>query len=256
MGADSALAVYEAFAPIYNEFNHANDYEMWLGRVLLPALRDHGLKEGGKALDVGCGTGRAFRPLLERGWDIHGCDLSPAMLEVAAEEGGEEVTLEVADMRELPEFGAFDLVLSLNDSVNYLLGDEDLTVALTRMGANLADEGLLIFDVNSRSAFAGGYTGSHEVEHDGSRWRWTGRGEVEPAIYETEISGDRIEPIRQLERFRPEGEVLEAMEAAGLRTLAAYGMSEASGVVELSTPPDEDRDYKLIFIGAVDPGSA
>ena len=256
MGADSALAVYEAFAPIYNEFNHANDYEMWLGRTLLPVLRDHGLEEGGKALDVACGTGRAFRPLLQRGWEVRGCDLSPAMLELAAREGGDEVALEVADMRDLPELGAFDLVLSLNDSVNYLLGDDDLTVALAKMRANLADGGLLIFDVNSRSAFAGGYSGSHEVEHEGSRWRWTGRGEVEPSIFETEISGDRIEPIKQLERFRPEGEVLEAMQAAGLRTVAAYGMSEANGVVELSTPPDEDRDYKLVFIGAADSGGA
>lgn len=251
-GDDSALAVYEAFAPIYNEFNHANDYEMWLGRVLLPALREHGLREGGKALDVGCGTGRAFRPLLKRGWEVHGCDLSPAMLEVAAQEGGGEVAVQALDMRELPKLGDFDLVLSLNDSVNYLLGDDDLTVALAGMRANLADGGLVIFDVNSRSAFAGGYSGTHEVEHEGSRWRWTGRGEVEPRIYETEITGDRIEPIRQLERFRPEGEVLEAMQAAGLRTLAAYGMSEANGVVELSTPADEDRDYKLVFIGAAD----
>lgn len=115
MGVDPALLAYEAFAPIYNDFTHANDYESWLGRTLLPELRKHGLREGGRALDVGCGTGRAFRPLLDRGWQVHGCDLSPAMLEVAAREGGEEVTLQVADMRELPRLGEFDLVLSLND---------------------------------------------------------------------------------------------------------------------------------------------
>jgi SAM-dependent methyltransferase len=178
------------------------------------------------------------------------------MLDRAAQEGGDDVTLRVADMRELPDLGDFDLVLSLNDSVNYLLGDEDLVVALARMRANLADDGLLIFDVNSSSAFAGGYTGTHEVEHEGSRWRWTGRGEVAPSIFETEISGDRIEPIKQLERFRPEREVLDAMQAAGLRSLAAYGMSEVAGVVELSTPPDEDRDYKLVFIGSAETGRA
>lgn len=67
MGTDSALAMYEAFAAAYDDFNHLNDYEMWLGRTLLPALRMHGVKEGGRALDVGCGTGRAFPPLLEAG---------------------------------------------------------------------------------------------------------------------------------------------------------------------------------------------
>jgi hypothetical protein len=32
MGDDPALVAYEAFAGIYNDFNHSNDYEMWLGR--------------------------------------------------------------------------------------------------------------------------------------------------------------------------------------------------------------------------------
>jgi SAM-dependent methyltransferase len=251
MGGDPALAAYEAFAAIYNDFNHANDYEMWLGRALLPELRKHGLREGGRALDVGCGTGRAFRPLMQRGWQIHGCDLSPAMLELAAEEGGEDVVLQVADMRSLPHLGDFDLVLSLNDSVNYLLGDDDLVLALTGMRENLADGGLLVFDVNSSGAYESAYGGVREVEHEGSRWTWSGQGEVGPSLFEAEIAGDRIdEPISHVERFRSEGEVLEAMRSAGIEPRAALGMSEEDGEVVLSAPADESRDYKLVFIGA------
>lgn len=251
MGADSALAMYEAFAAVYDDFNHLNDYEMWVGQTLLPALREHGLKEGGSALDVGCGTGRAFPPLLERGWQIHGCDLSPAMLEVAAQKGA-PVALDVADMRDLPHLGDFDLVLSLNDSLNYLLGDEDLVQALTRMRANLARGGILIFDVNSSSTFASAYQGVREVQHEGSRWHWTGLGEVAPSVFEAEIAGDQLEPVIQRERFRPVDEVLDAMRAGGLQVLAAYGMREEDGKILLSAPPDEDRDYKLVFIGARD----
>lgn len=251
MNADPALAAYEAFAPIYNEFNAANDYEMWLGRALLPELRKHGLREGGRALDVGCGTGRAFGPLLRRGWQISGCDLSPAMLDVAAQEGGGDVELQVADMRELPRLGDFDLVLSLNDSVNHLLGDDDLVLALAGMRANLAKDGLLVFDVNSRLTYASGISEVREVQHAGSRWVWTGRGEVAPSVFEAEIAGDRlVEPIRHRERFRSEREVLEAMRAAGLRSVAALGMSEANGEVLLTAPLDEGRDYKLVFIAA------
>lgn len=251
MDPDPALLTYEAFAAVYNEFNHSNDYELWLGQALLPELRKHGLKEGGSALDVGCGTGRAFRPLLRRGWRVHGCDLSPAMLEVAAQEGGDEVTLQVADMRDLPRLGEFDLVLSLNDSVNYLLGEGDLVSALAGMRANLAEDGLLIFDVNSASTYENGYSEVQEVEHQGSRWVWAGRGEVAPFIYEAEISGDRLEPTPHLERFRPEREVLEAMREVGIEPLATLGMSEADGEIVLSTPADEQRDYKLVFIGAL-----
>lgn len=249
MVTDPALAAYEAFAAAYNDFNHSNDYEMWLGRSLLPELHKHGLREGGTALDVGCGTGRAFRPLLRRGWRIEGCDLSPAMLKVAGQEGGGSVTLHVVDMRELPNLGKFDLVLSLNDSVNYLLGDDDLAHALAGMEANLAENGLLVFDVNSSSTFASGYEEVREVEHKGSRWVWTGKGEIAPSVFEAEIDGDRLaEPIRQIERFRSQQEVLEAMRSVGLRTVAALGMSEAEGEILLSEPPDESRDYKLIFI--------
>lgn len=162
---------------------------------------------------------------------IHGCDLSPAMLKIAAEAGGEEVDLRVADMRALPHLGAFDLVLSLNDSVNYLLGDEDLVSALVGMRRNLADSGLLVFDVNSSSTYASGYAEDREVEFEGAQWLWRGRGEVGPAIFESEISGDRLQPIQHLERFRSGREVLSAMKVAGIETLAALGMSEAEGEV-------------------------
>jgi SAM-dependent methyltransferase len=250
---DPARTAYDAFAPIYNEFNHLNDYEMWLGEVLLPELEKHGLKRG-RALDVGCGTGRAFRPLLRRGWEVRACDLSPGMLERAREEGGEEVQLDVVDMRELPAYGEFDLVLSLNDAVNYLLSDEDLERALARMGANLGAEGLLLFDVNSRGTYESGAWsgGSHVVEHNGRSWTWHGLGEVEglPSVFETRIEGDDIESIVHRERFRPEAEVREAMGAAGLDCLAALGMQEIDDKVVLSDPPDEGRDYKVVYIGA------
>jgi SAM-dependent methyltransferase len=250
MKGDPALLAYEAFAAIYNEFNALNDYEMWLGRALLPELRKHGLPEGGNALDVAGGTGRAFRPLLRRGWQIHGCDLSPAMLKLAAQEGGDTVVLQVADMRALPCLGDFDLVLSLNDSVNLLLGDNDLVLALAGMRANLAEDGLLVFDVNSSSMYGSDYMEGREVVHEGSCWVWNGRGEVARSVFEAEITGDRLaEPIRHLERFRSEREVLEAMRAAGLQSLATLGMSEADGEALLSAPPDERCDYKMVFIG-------
>ena len=253
MGEDPARATYDAFAPIYNEFNHLNDYEMWLGEVLLPELEKHGLKRG-RALDVGCGTGRAFGPLLRRGWELRACDLSPGMLERAREEGGDEVRLDVVDMRELPVYGEFELVISLNDAVNYLLGDEDLERALARMRANLADDGLLLFDVNSKGTYDSGFWSgsSHTVEHGGRSWTWFGIGAVEgePGVYETRLEGDDIEPIVHRERFRSELEVREAMSAAGLDCVAALGMREIDDKVVLSDPPDEDRDYKVVYIGA------
>lgn len=250
MGEDSVLAAYEAFAPIYNEFNHLNDYEMWIGRVLLPELEKHGLKRG-RVLDVGCGTGRAFAPLLKRGWQVQGCDLSPAMLELARQEGGDQVELSVADMRELPVFGEFELVISLNDPVNYLFEDEDLERTFAGMRSNLAEGGLLLFDCNSISTFTTAYTTLvKEVDYNGRHWTWRGIGEIAPDTYEVRIEGDGIETIVTRERFRTQTEVREALTAAGLECRAALGMYEDEEGVHLSDPLDEEQHYKIVYIAA------
>lgn len=250
MGEGSVLAAYEAFASIYNEFNHLNDYEMWLGRTLLPALERHGLKHG-RVLDVGCGSGRAFAPLLRRGWEVEGCDLSPAMLELARQEGGDRVELAVADMRELPVFGAFDLVISLNDPVNYLFDDGDLEPTFAGMRANLADDGLVLFDCNTISTFESAYsTLIKEVDYNGRHWVWRGIGEIAPNLYETRIEGDDIEPIITRERFRPEAEVRDALTAARLECRAVLGMVEVGTEVVLLEPPDEERHFKIIYIAS------
>lgn len=252
MGEDPALEAYEAFAPIYNEFNHLNDYEMWLGRALLPELEKHGLRQG-RVLDVGCGTGRAFGPLLRRGWEVTGCDLSPAMLEQARGEAGDQIELAVADMRELPVFGEFELVIALNDPVNYLMGDGDLERAFRGIHANLAEGGLAIFDCNSWSTYMGTYsTEIRKVEHEGHRWVWRGVGEIggDPTMFESRIEGDGLEePISHQERYRSEDEVREAMAAAGLDCLAVLGMEEVDGEVVLSAPPEDERHYKIVYIG-------
>lgn len=248
----TALDAYESFAPIYNAFNHRNDYELWLGRILLPELERNGLKHN-RALDVGCGTGRAFAPLLSRGWQVHGCDLSPSMLEQARQEGGGEVEVDVADMRELPIYGEFELVLSLNDSVNYLLGDDDLRLALTRMRANLAEGGLILFDTNTRWTYEGkgAWVAGNKatVKHDGRRWTWRALGEVEPSIHEVRIEGDDVDTLAHRQRFRSQGEVREAIAASGLECRATLGMEEIDGEISLSEP-DEDRHYKVVYIAA------
>jgi SAM-dependent methyltransferase len=250
MTSDRALAAYEAFAPFYNEFNHRNDYEMWLGRVLLPELEKHGLKKG-RVLDVACGTGRAFGPLLRRGWQVHGCDLSPAMLEVAERETGDRVPLAVADMRELPVLGEFELALVLNDSVDYLLGDDDLVSALSAIRSNLAEDGLLLFDCNSMARYETALTSEvREFEHEGRRWTWRGLGPVAdmPSTFEARLEGSAIEPIVHRQRFRSEAEVRDALQGAGLECIATLGMEEVDDEVVLSEPPDQRRHYKLVHI--------
>src|SRR5215204_5789334 len=145
-GGDGALGTYQAMAPVYDDFTAHHDYDGWLAD-LLKILEGHGLT-GRRLLDVACGTGKSFLPMLPRGWQVTGCDLSPAMVARAREKVGASVELSVADMRELPRLGEFDLVWTLDDAINYLLSVDELEAALRGMRDNLAATGLLMFDVN------------------------------------------------------------------------------------------------------------
>jgi SAM-dependent methyltransferase len=249
----SAKAAYEAFAPIYDDFNHLNDYEGWFG-VLLPELEKRGLRKG-RVLDVGCGTGRAFEPMLRRGWEIQGCDASLEMLAQARKKFGDTVALAEADARELPVYGEFELVWALNDVVNYLVEDGDLERVLVGMRANLAPDGLLLFDSNTLALFQECFASGEADGMSVGEWTWKGLGDdVRPGgTLEAEVSGEGVETHIHRERHYTTEHVQEAIAAAGLECLAALGQHD-TGTVVLSEPPDEMRDHKVIYIARVDSG--
>jgi len=217
-------------APVYDDFTAHHDYELWLGN-LLPKLRRHGLS-GRRLLDVGCGTGKSFLPMLERGWEVTACDISPSMLALARAKAGGAVQLSVADMRELPVFGEFDLVWALDDAVNYLLSGEELREALSGMRANLAPGGLLMFDVNVLQAYRTFFAEEQRVERNGRRLIWRGQSSADVAPgsisearleVESEDAEDKVETHVHRQRHFPEAEVRDLLAAAGLKCLDVYG---------------------------------
>ena len=228
-----AEIAYEAIAPVYDDFTAHHDYELWLGN-LLPHLERLGL-QGDRLLDVGCGTGKSFIPMLNRGWQVTACDISPAMVELARRKVGAKAELSVADMRELPVFGEFDLVWCLDDAVNYLLSGEELERALKGMQANLGPQGLLMFDVNTLDTYRSFFAEEVVVERDGRRLVWKGRaapdaasGSISEASFEVlppAAEGDEplVAPEMHRQRHFPEAEVLEKLEAAGLECLEVFG---------------------------------
>lgn len=250
-----AEAAYEALAPAYDEFTAHHDYEAWLG-ALLPKLEEQGIPPGRRLLDVGCGTGKSFIPMLERGWQVTACDLSPSMVAIAREKVGDRAELSVADMRELPRFGEFDLVWCLDDAVNYLLGGEELTQALSGMRDNLAADGLLMFDLNTLESYRTFFAEEVVLERGDRRMTWKGLtdpeappGSIAEASFEAEpvegASGEPIPPEVHRERHFPEAEVLAALERAGLECLGVYGHHH-DGIPR--QPLDEVEHTKAIYI--------
>jgi SAM-dependent methyltransferase len=244
-GGDWAQRTYEAMAPVYDAFTGHYESEAWIAD-LVKVLEHHGLT-GKRLLDVGCGTGTSFLPMLAQGWEVTGCDISPAMLELAREKAGEKVRLAVADMLELPDFGEFDLVWALDDAINYLLSPEELTRALAGMRANLAPTGLLLFDVNELRAYRTFFAETTVVEREGRRliWRGLASADVPPgSICESEMEVAPGEILTHRQRHFPEAEVREALASAGLECLGVYG----HGLDGIPSKPLEPTHTKAIYV--------
>lgn len=252
-GDSSARAAYDGMADFYDAFTAHHDYDLWLGN-LLPAIEAQGPLRGKTLLDVGCGTGKSFLPMVERGWSVTGVDLSPGMVEQARRKIGaaRQVELLVADARELPVLGSFDLVWCLDDGLNYMLTAGELQAALTGMRRNLDRAGLLAFDLNTLLSFRTFFAEEAVVEREGRRMVWQGRADPSgPAgmIAEATLSLEGAESLAarvvHRERHYTEREVLAAIKGAGLRCVEVFGIHFDA---VLKQPLDEEIHTKAIYL--------
>jgi SAM-dependent methyltransferase len=252
-GAPAARAAYDALAPAYDALTAGHDYDRWL-LVLERLARRHGLR-GRRLLDLACGTGRSFEPMVRRGYRVTACDVSPAMVHLARRRAP-GVPVEVADMRALPDLGAFDLVTCLDDAINYLPEERDLDAAFAGVARALRTGGLFVFDLNTlrtyRTAFATSFdvdAGDVQVTVHGGAAPDAPPGAVCPSRMEirTRKPGwgwqHRVSEHRQ--RHWPPGRVRTRLRAAGLRPVALHGQS--TGCV-LHETVDEARDTKVILV--------
>ena len=93
-------------------------------------------------LDAGCGTGRVGVRLAELGYDVVGCDVDGAMVDVARTEVP-GLDWRVADLATLDLGARFDVVL-LAGNVVPLLEDGTLPATCARVADHLVEGGLLL----------------------------------------------------------------------------------------------------------------
>src|SRR5918992_2739653 len=225
---------YEAFAPFYDAFTAASDYEKWTGHVLELATR-LGLR-GKRLLDLACGTGKSFIPFLERGFEVTGCDQSEAMLAEAARKAP-AATLVQADVRHLPAIGSFDLVTCFDDSLNYMLGEADLAAALGSVARNLAPAGIALFDLNTLLAYRTTFAQDSVVVRDGTVFAWKGessssvppdcRADALIHIFTPRAGGgyERVD-VRHAQRHFRCDRVRTLIAQAGLECLGVHGVED------------------------------
>lgn len=109
-------------------------------------------QERNTILDLGCGTGTMTELLARRGYDMIGVDNAQEMLQIAMDKrdrSGLDILYLLQDMRSFELYGTVGTVVSVCDSINYLLSDEDVVQTFGLVNNYLFPEGLFIFDFNT-----------------------------------------------------------------------------------------------------------
>ncbi len=235
---------YTFFAKVYDKMMDNIPYEEW-EEYLLQLMYIHGVRPGASIAEMGCGTGNMTMLLAEDGFRMTGIDLSKEMLEIAeakrlndAEISGdypdsEESRIEYiyADMRNflLPE--KKDLIISICDSMNYLLTEEDLYLAMKSARENVKDGGIFIFDLKTRWFYENELDGrTFRGRTDGISYVWRNAYDRESDIHEYRLEfkyrGDnkRREKTGEVHRQRAytAAEIIEAARRAGFIRGSAY----------------------------------
>ena len=125
---------------------------MKAGRIIIPACFPFTASAAGKICECACGTGGLTLPLVRRGFQMTGVDLSREMLWQAAQKSrkqGIAIPFVRQDMRALNLHRPVDAVLATCDGVNYLLTEEDLLSFFRAAARSVRPGGALVFDVST-----------------------------------------------------------------------------------------------------------
>ncbi len=130
----------ERIADVYDSFYGSVDVEL-----RMDVLEE--LAAGGRALELGTGTGSFALPLAERGVDVHGIEISEAMVEeLRAKEGGTGVPVTIGDFADVEVEGTFSLVYVLNNTFFMLTEQEAQVRCFENVAAHLDASGVFVVD--------------------------------------------------------------------------------------------------------------
>lgn len=239
------MEAYSGFAQVYDLFMDNVPYEEWC-RYLTGLLREWGVKDG-LVLELGCGTGSMTERLASEGYDMIGVDNSEEMLELAMEKkdaSQQDILYLLQDMRSFELYGTVKAVVSVCDSMNYILEKEDLEQVFRLVNNYLDPGGIFIFDMNTEYKYHQmGDSTIAENREDGS-FIWDNYYDEEERINEYDLAVFVKEGNQGLYRKYEEThyqraysmkEMVAAGEAAGMEFLAAY-----NGFTK--EPPREDSE--------------
>lgn len=143
---------YKNFASIYDELIYGDvDYKEWAKKIL--EICEAYSLERKNYLDLACGTGNLTIELGRSFQNVYAVDLSQDMLTIAEEklrDSGIRAKVFCQNICNLNIKNSFNLITCALDSTNYILHKEYLERYFTGVYNLLREDGIFIFDINSR----------------------------------------------------------------------------------------------------------
>ncbi|MBE5845464.1 MAG: class I SAM-dependent methyltransferase [Butyrivibrio sp.] len=221
------------------------------------------LQEQNLVVELGCGTGAFTEEMAELGYDMIGIDNSGDMLGIARqkmEKSGHEIMYLEQDMCELDLFCTAGTIVSVCDSVNYLIEDEQIRRAFTKVNNYLYPSGLFLFDFNTLHKYRDVIGDATIAENrEDCSFIWENFFDVETNINEYDLTIFRKKDSdpgselfeRSIETHLQRGYTLEEMkkfvEETGMRFITA---------IDADTHEEPTEDSERIYVLAREHGKS
>ncbi len=226
------MEAYTSFAQVYDLFMDDIPYIEWCNYIT-SLLQENQISEG-LVLDLGCGTGTLTEALAKKGYDMIGIDASLEMLEIATEKhlaSGSSTLYLLQDMRHFELYGTVKAIISICDSINYILTVEELIQVFSLVNNYLDPKGIFLFDLNTEYKYHTLLSDNTIAEtREDSSFIWENYYDFNTKINEYNLTLFLKEKEELYHRYTETHyqrsysleEIQFALEKAGLTFLAAY----------------------------------
>ncbi|HKM04230.1 MAG TPA: class I SAM-dependent methyltransferase [Lachnospiraceae bacterium] len=225
------MEAYSDFAKVYDTFMDETPYSEWC-EYIISLLKEYNITDG-LVLELGCGTGTLTELLASAGYDMIGVDNSSQMLTIAMEKkdlAKKNILYLMQDMREFELYGTIKAVVSVCDSLNYLLESEDLVKTFQLVNNYLDPKGIFIFDFNTVFKYETIIGDAVIAENrEECSFIWENYYHLEEQINEYDLTifakeGDLYRKFTETHYQRGYSleEMIKIIEASGLELMASY----------------------------------
>lgn len=243
------MEAYTGFAEVYDVFQDNVPYEEWCSYVT-GLLKEYQVMDG-LVLDLGCGTGSLTGLMARSGYDMIGIDNSGEMLQIAMNKrnaSGLDILYLLQDMRGFELYGTVRAVISICDSMNYMMEYEELVEVFRLVNNYLDPKGVFIFDLNTEYKYREMLADNTFAEdREESSFIWNNFYDEEDKVNEYDLTlfvkeGELYRKFEEThyQRAYSLDEVRRAVSEAGMEFVAAYDACTRNPVQQ-----DSERIYVI-----------